>query len=1070
MSEPMSGQASTQPAQQGTKLTKGTKPTSESEPNQIRDYKLDFDGNYIITIVSIDGSTDQHYKIGQHKKDLLANDGIYVGDEEDDVANFKTGQARINELDGYKDGSPGLGLKQIQSIIRGLDIYEIDNGDLSLDYPSGLKKIQKTILHAKKDELQHLSWIKLKKKSELDDKFTFEKVLWECGLKQDVFIENILGEPPLGVRTFGGEIDALSKSNTQETFPKLNESVTITENFMNLMGFRPGTSINNAKLVQETKTTKINAKKTVKIPDVYTYTINLGVVGTPSPITIENKDVTDDKNRDVYFRGNAVKREVLLSCKNNNEKKKFILAKELGDKLQVIIYYIILNVEDTLEGGGSHILTTCDMVVFTLCLILGIRCMYTGAYKEPDDPVPPNEIDPLIKKYSVLYYEPSNLDKHEKIIKIINDRREKIYKENLDFSISISSLKGSQIYIYISGSYYRFRDEFYQGIEEDIAVINCKLLNYMQDFLKLPTDPTDIEAKKKAIEALDPSAVIKEMEHLFLVIHFIRKNKNNGKLEMIQANNYTRGYKNKDRLIDNIKVTGQNPPLCKAFYLLATKYCVESVTTTPQTGGGLYAQGIEPGDDGIPPGVDPFDSPGIFTEDDIDPTYFDFGDENIIDLNLALTKAFNKAFYRNIERIIDDYDLTLSVVIYDPYVYNPYLSSLHYTLYTLFLYDRYIERSPSLVVEYCDIKKLLDTQTCFPSNSYTKDELNNDVLCPPPEGGMWEEAVRKAQREVVPSAQAAAGRKAMKAVVSAASAMKARRKVVPSAAAVAAVEAKEIEEEAARAWMEVAKAEEKVAKAKKSAAEELNSEESARAWREVAMAVTEMVTAMAEAEMVTAMAEEGAAAIKEVNMDCKERVIAELAKAKMVMAAEEGATAAVMAVGAAATMAAATMTETKRKAIEKNVVEMRASGIDSAAEAARKIATVEATAVAREGAETPANNPAMGPEIEEAVREAETPSEEHQRMLREDEEAWAWAGEEEEVAMREAAMKERTARTARTAEEAMAEEGAAARKVRTMRDGATWEAMGKDAASALSLEGGKSKNTKVHRKTLKKKR
>ena len=701
-----------------------------STPPPLRHYILDFENNEIVINISsgapsspIGSSSYPDYPKREPITTLLSNDGNTV--TVTNVDNFKKDQARINELDGYKDGSPGLGLAYIQSIIRDLKIYDIDG---SLKYPYELKKIEETILHAKKDELQHLSWIKLKKRSELDDKFTYEKVLWECGLKPEVFIENTLGDPPIGVRTFGGEIDALSKSNTQETFPKLNESVTINSRFMELMGFRLGTSIDEATLVQETKKIKINGKN-VKIPDVYTYDIYLGVVnnqGAPSTIKIANQDVTDDKNRDVYFRGNAVKREVLLSCKNSDEKKKFILAKELGDKLQVIIYYIILKVEHTLEG--SHIMSTCDMVVFTLCLILGIRCMYTGAYKEPYDPVPPNEIDPLIKKYSVLYYAPSTsiLTKHERIIKIINDRRVKIYNENLDFTVSLNTLRTSQKAIYISGSYYTFDERFYLGLIDDIDVINCKLLNYMKDLFTNP-NPTSIEE----IEALDPKDVIKEMEHNFLVIHFIRKNKN-GKLVMIQNKNYTRGYKNKDKLIIRVRAVANtdNQPLCDAFYILAIKY----FKITNYTGGSPPTTTTTT----TTPPPDSLDLPsGIFTEDDIDPTYFDFGDENIIDLNLALTKSFNKAFYRNIEKIIDDYDLRLSVVSddpyhYNPYDYNPYLSSLHYTLYILFLYDRYIERSPSLVVEYCDIKKLLDTQTCFQSNSYTTNELKEYFPLPPP--------------------------------------------------------------------------------------------------------------------------------------------------------------------------------------------------------------------------------------------------------------------------------------------------------------------------------------------------
>ena len=78
------------------------------------------------------------------------------------------------------------------------------------------------------------------------------------------------------------------------------------------------------------------------------------------------------------------------------EKIKYIVGKEWGDKLQVIIYFMMILDDE------SVVMATGDMVVFTLCLVLKIPCFYTAVKQNTIDSLFPQPDPKNITR--IIYY------------------------------------------------------------------------------------------------------------------------------------------------------------------------------------------------------------------------------------------------------------------------------------------------------------------------------------------------------------------------------------------------------------------------------------------------------------------------------------------------------------------------------------------------------------------------------------------------------------------------------------------------------------------------------------------
>ncbi len=124
----------------------------------------------------------------------------------------------------------------------------------------------------------------------------------------------------------------------------------------------------------------------------------------------------DSKELNEYTRGNSKKNEFQkpdgkgLRKLNGNECEhvKYIAIKGMGDKLQVILLFI-MKLEANLDGRPLNIcIVTCDTVVLYLCVVLNVNCIYTGGAKDVFPLSIPNRLpsQPGFHTNRIVHYNP----------------------------------------------------------------------------------------------------------------------------------------------------------------------------------------------------------------------------------------------------------------------------------------------------------------------------------------------------------------------------------------------------------------------------------------------------------------------------------------------------------------------------------------------------------------------------------------------------------------------------------------------------------------------------------------
>ena len=146
-------------------------------------------------------------------------------------------------------------------------------------------------------------------------------------------------------------IDPLKRQHYNNTtfFPVEEKNIFIDESFFKLFGF------NNVKL-------------NVKLISKYDYDFSINI----------NDFIIDKNNYQEYFIGNTQKNSKIkeINQTNNTAVDKieiYLIAKELGDLMQVIFLYIWKQINN-LET--NYIISTCDKVVYIMCQILNVNCSY----------------------------------------------------------------------------------------------------------------------------------------------------------------------------------------------------------------------------------------------------------------------------------------------------------------------------------------------------------------------------------------------------------------------------------------------------------------------------------------------------------------------------------------------------------------------------------------------------------------------------------------------------------------------------------------------------------------------
>ena len=462
--------------------------------------------NYSIDFSERDNKIIINYPNGQEKIDITNfryNNGNYV----DNIDNFINNQQELNYLDSLKDGT---NVFQLNDLI----IYPyVSSLNYKPTFPDSLDKIKKIIFKSVENYLHHTTWIKVKKGSKLDPPKNYNKCFWESGLGHDCFIVDTVKT----VKTFGSYIDPLEKQNADEVWPPINNTVKITNKFMKLIGF------GNSELTATTISTK-----------TFTYDMTIGcgnACSNNNANCVINKTNRDDNDiNSNLFAGNKKKNVIVnkSSATATTDKIKFIVIKEWGDKMQVILYFIYYIVMEKISRQVTSIMISCDLIVFIFCVILAIPCIYTGAYKSEE------QKDIIGKRhYSILEYKPSTTP-YEDVINRFNAKRENILAENDSFINAITSLiNNPDTPVYIGDKANIFTKEFYQAVLNDIeniqnnvpdSIVPINIVNNNRDFNLI----NDIEDQ------------VKYLESACIIVPFIKiKKGTKNTLVMLTTNSYT---------------------------------------------------------------------------------------------------------------------------------------------------------------------------------------------------------------------------------------------------------------------------------------------------------------------------------------------------------------------------------------------------------------------------------------------------------------------------------------------------------------------------------------------------
>jgi len=612
---------------------------------------------------------------------LLLNNG-------DDVVHadeFETHQQQVNYLDSIKDGANVFQL-------QGLKIYP-KSGNITFD---NLKKFEHDIFKIRADYLTHTTWLKVKKGSLLDEGKNYQACLWESGLGYQTYLAD--PDNVTTIKTFGSFIDPLEKQNAEEVWPPINSTIELTKNFMKLVGYGENSSIT---------ATATDEKK-------FEYKLNIGC-GIECNTTANACTLINSPESNKYFAGNNVKNEFLKTDATTKEKVKFIVLKGWGDKVQVLIYLILFH----FYNEGNVVMTTCDMVVFMLCLNFAIPCIYTGAYR-PKDLI----LEDGKKYYSILEYKPTNEPYRDAFNKV--DRKlEGVYKENNSFITAIKSLVDNpDTPIRVGGSDLIFSKDFYQATLSDIQVIQENLSENITELLNEYINYNEYTGTTNIIAILNTEFEKIQKEYLLVPFLKIKKGTKNT-ITILSTKSYTaqkpanNEKPNVYKLLEE-KITNRNrdKESKQSFLDLANRYFKSSSgggKKYEQKGGSLSDSDIEKL---FPADEDNISLYEYITNEDIENDSILYKDENT---NAPL---FNPSIYDSTEKfnllkeLTDTFDNILSNSEYKDF---ENFENFYNTIYTLFVYESYLNGCANDVFTQSDLKRIIQ-EYALEEPSYALEE------------------------------------------------------------------------------------------------------------------------------------------------------------------------------------------------------------------------------------------------------------------------------------------------------------------------------------------------------------
>jgi len=412
----------------------------------------------------------------------------------DNDQTFISEQYHLRALDCMKDGSIS-GASNISGSVYSI-LYP---GIVAVPYTK-LVELEDKFTTCFKNKIKKMTWTKINKDSPLNPKFTTRNVFKESGLSADYFVVD-----PHYVGNFANEIvDPAGRSplrpRIDTLFPVNKTKLILTNNFLKLFGF-------------------IDCDVTATRTGSATYTYEINING----LKITNTNTTLFNGKPInWFQGNKEKNNFITNSNPSTDiKKGLLLAKEMGDVLQVLIMYI-WNKSDNV-GNNPYTMVTCDQVVYLQCMLLSLNCILTSAEKEKGAG--------KLRCIEVFEPESDTVEKSEERYKIAFDG---INTNNDTFIELLTTLATNPIPIDIPGTNaLLFRPDFFTALATDLSKIN----NYFKKAfnpVKIKVDLVYPEDEKK-IEEYDK--LIKNINTNFLFKLFIRQTKQ--RLKLLTDKKYT---------------------------------------------------------------------------------------------------------------------------------------------------------------------------------------------------------------------------------------------------------------------------------------------------------------------------------------------------------------------------------------------------------------------------------------------------------------------------------------------------------------------------------------------------
>ena len=357
-------------------------------------------------------------------------------------------QYLMRKLDCIKDGKEGDGISEKKEVMNKIFPGQDNVSD------DTLKTIRDQLLKDNDNLISPDSWLK---SSSCTVSYDYIKnVFYETGLDPEDFIVDFKNPSEKSFSMVGsfpseiGDPGSRKPEKFNERFPEPGSTLTFEPSFMNYFGFGEQTTY---------KATLIDIINKV---GTYEYSIDLGpasdninnVFGaeirprdngalvidrftstTPfkSNETFQSCNKTfpllKEVSSDEYFKGNNYKNSLInvLYAKNKTDNlpeiKRYLMAKEMGDVMQVLLMMVWQLVQPNPNDKKNYCMTSLDSIVFMLCIILEQPCMYThnsnkGVEKED-------------KCYRLQYYYPAVVTAEERMRTRFQQKYVEIFNSNL---------------------------------------------------------------------------------------------------------------------------------------------------------------------------------------------------------------------------------------------------------------------------------------------------------------------------------------------------------------------------------------------------------------------------------------------------------------------------------------------------------------------------------------------------------------------------------------------------------------------------------------------------------------